>query len=164
MDVVSALAKLLACRQLRQQFTRGAANVAERLCEDAADREVLLALDPTELNRQAALLLHKRVREVSRVVPATMAGRYDQFIAYAQGHWPSGHHRHLQDGYDFLTELSNNGHRVCLKEIKKLRRELIPDVPFLSLGWIHTVRGWRIGAAVYWPGPGFRIDRLITLG
>ena len=114
MDSVSALARLLTDRTLRDRHREDPEAVAAALGCAGVDADKLIALDPTQIAEQADGLIRKRYHEVRALLPETMAhlgGRAVRlFFEFAENHWPYGHRRHQEDALAFCRSLVNSGH------------------------------------------------------
>lgn len=114
MDFVSALARLLTDRTLRDRHREDPEAVADALDCMGYDADKLIALDPAQIAEQADGLIRKRYHEVRALLPETMAhlgGRATRlFFEFAENHWPDGHRRHQEDALAFCRSLVIAGH------------------------------------------------------
>lgn len=120
-DFAACLARLLTDEFLRCEFARDAARVADSLELREEERTAWMALPPDQVNRQAEVLLTKRFREVSRLIPRTTANlgceAYSLYRCYATHVWPSGPRRHVLDAVAFCRYLRQRTRdRVCDSE------------------------------------------------
>jgi hypothetical protein len=106
-DLVSALGRLLSRAEERRRFTEDRQAWVEALgLADLAERELLLRLEPSELEAQARVLIEKRAGEVAERLPRTRARLGEEFAPlfarFVELDWPRGHLRHLYDALGFL--------------------------------------------------------------
>lgn len=161
MDVVTALSKLLVGRSLRDDFARSPEKVAKSLSDDADDIAILRAINVAELQRQAELLISKRLREVTDLVPHSMSDQSASFKQFTTAVWPNGQYRHWHDALGFLHFLIQKKSRVCLREYLKVSIVLHPGKHLCKFGYIHTSRGWRFGGVLHLPS--LKVTSYMTL-
>lgn len=140
-EFTTILGRLLTDPELRRRFRRDPASAARAL---DADPSSLAAIDPDGLDLQAETLLEKRLHEVSKLLPRTVAGLgirgAPAFREYACAHWPEGHRRHAEDAAAFGSFLRERGFPLCRSE---LNRHLFT---MGSASWaIHLVADARVG-------------------
>ncbi len=168
MDQIEALAKLLCSTSLRHQLAVAPSNTANDLCEDPQDVEFLLALDTQQLSRQGDLLLNKRAREVSFLIPHSVrvlqADFKDCFNQYAHQYWPGDSRRYQMDAFAFLCYLRDQGRRICLLEYRRLGSVLKKPQNFLDVGFVATKRGWRFGLVLKFQMSNRYREFVLTLG
>lgn len=108
-DFITALARLLANPALRKTFRSNPRKAADLLNLTGADKSMFVALSATQLERQARLLINKRMREVFTVLPLTVQGlganAAAYFSDYAAEFWPDSHRRHTVDAWNFCNYL-----------------------------------------------------------
>lgn len=143
-DLLSALGRLLSDSALRRQFQRDPLEAARKLALRPADLAAFVALEAGGLERQAQCLLNKRFHEIGKLMPETMArlgpSARTLFSAYAPGHWPAGHTRHVEDAIEFGRFLLRENEPMCRAEWNRLHFTLSP-ARFCA----HFVRGIRAG-------------------
>jgi len=104
-DFTSALAQLLVNPALRDTFSSSPQAAADLLNLNGADRSLFVALQADQIERQAQLLITKRMRETFVLLPLTVkalgATAAAHFSEYATGYWPEGHRRHSLDALNF---------------------------------------------------------------
>jgi hypothetical protein len=117
-DLTLALGRLLADPSLRETLRRDAAEASRILDVD------LRGIDVDGLDLQADALLEKRLHEVAKRLPRTLAqlkgaaGRV--FREYAVRSWPQGHDRHLRDAAAFVGFLAERDLPLCRSEANRL--------------------------------------------
>jgi hypothetical protein len=108
-DFVTALAQLLVNPRLQETFSRDPQAAADLLTIANEDRDLLVSLSPAQLERQARLLITKRMRETFGFLPLTVKALGENAAAYfrdyAQGYWPATHRRHTVDALGFCKFL-----------------------------------------------------------
>lgn len=121
------LARLLCEPGLRAEFAVDPEACVRGLGADDALAARLVQLHPPSIERQAQALLDKRLLEVRRLLPATVAGLGDAarvlFAAHAQHFWPAGAGRHEQDAVVFAAFLRDRRAAVDAREVNWLRFE-----------------------------------------
>lgn len=104
--------RLLSDGELRARFKSNPAITAKELGLDHGELDLAISVDSESLERQAALLIHKRYHHVKQILPWTfqkLAKRaYSQFEEYAGLNWPSGVQYHMHDAEGFLEWLMKN--------------------------------------------------------
>lgn len=109
-DFMTALSRLLSNASLRHRHRQDPIQAAGLLSIRAEDRDALIALDPDQLDAQAHTLLTKRLGAARRMVPELFDENAEetanQFLAYAETFWPTGHNRHHEDALNFCSYLS----------------------------------------------------------
>lgn len=103
------LAQLYTHRQLREQFFTNPAEVREKWGIEEASIQQLSTLDRAQVEFFASSLIHKRLNQVSKLLPLTQKalGRDFSrlFLDYAETYSPSGIKKHLNDGLAFCNFL-----------------------------------------------------------
>jgi len=109
MDFTSALAQLLTKPALRETFLSDPEMAADLINLRAADRTLFVSLPTAQLQRQAQLLITKRMRAVFEQVPITVkslgADAAGYFHEYATQYWPHTYNRHHVDAMHFCQYL-----------------------------------------------------------
>lgn len=126
-DFVTALARLLSNATLRAKFIVAPNSVADELNVASLDRSAFVALDPSELEEQATVMINKRWHEVERLIPKTVEGlgtsAQDMFRFFANQDWPTGHRRHPEDALRFIQFIeANKLAKPNQKELARLRQ------------------------------------------
>jgi len=121
-DLTIVLGRLLSDAALRETLRRDPEAASAILGVGAA---TLRELDPDGLERQALGLIDKRLHEVAKRLPRTVAGLGARsarlFREHAAGPWPEGHDRHLKDAAAFGAFLERRGLPVCRSELNRIR-------------------------------------------
>jgi hypothetical protein len=138
-DFTHALARLLSDQRLRQSFKNDAAAMVAKLGLDGADRAAILALDATDLDRQALALVSKRRAEALRLIPSTLrclgsSRAAELFEGFAETFWPQSHRRHLEDAVAFGAYLERMGEPFDAAELNRLAFRL--HQKRVSIRWI----------------------------
>ena len=124
-DLTTALGRLLSDSALRRAHARDPAGVALRLGVCVAHLEPFLGLDCDGVEMQAQALIAKRYHEAAIFLPVTISRLGDEartrFFEYADGAWPTGHRRHLEDAAAFCEHLSLTFAGLCRAEHNWLR-------------------------------------------
>jgi hypothetical protein len=108
-DFTSALAQLLVNPALRNTFSSNPRTAADLLNVVDSDRSMFVSLCVAQIERQAGLLITKRMRETFLLLPLTAkvlgskAAAY--FSEYAVEYWPDTHRRHATDALNFCQYL-----------------------------------------------------------
>jgi len=125
-DFTTVLARLLRDGAARDAYRANATALAEvwRVRED--DLDAFLAFDPGELETQAAVLLRKRLDQVARLIPRTLAaldeGAWPVFRDYARAHWPDDDGAGYADACDFCMAIrQGRPAALCMAEWNRLR-------------------------------------------
>ncbi|HAB14832.1 MAG TPA: hypothetical protein PLX89_09860 [Verrucomicrobiota bacterium] len=125
-DFTTALARLLRDGRLRDEFAADPKAVTAQMELAERDSLTLQALDPTDLEFQAQVLLRKRFDVVRRLIPQTCRHLSDQawpsFAQYARGHWPNSGDAAEIDAQAFCSHLQSvYSDRVSPLEWNRLR-------------------------------------------
>ena len=125
-DFTTALARLLRDGAARDAYRANATRLADAWQVQADDLDAFLALDPGELETQAAVLLGKRLDQVARHIPRTLAalgeGAWPAFRDYARAHWPADDGAGYADASDFcMTIRQGRPAALCMAEWNRLR-------------------------------------------
>jgi hypothetical protein len=144
-EALDALALLLASTRRRALLRSDpAALQAEVGCSEST-LNWLAGLDPGELQAQAAGLVGKRRSEVCRLLPRTTAALGADaellFAQYAEGRWPEGHRRHLDDAAGFCEYLRQCGRddAVDTREAASCLRRSAASSRILHGGWLRAL-------------------------
>jgi hypothetical protein len=125
-DFTTALARLLRDGAARDAYRANATSLAEAWQVQVDDLDAFLALDPCELETQAVVLLRKRLDQVARLIPRTLAALGEEawpaFRDYARAHWPADDVAGHADAYDFCTAIREvRPAALCMAEWNRLR-------------------------------------------
>ena len=134
-DLTTVLGRLLSERGLRDGLRRDPEGLARELDVEPSWLE---GLNFDDLHAQAEALLNKRFEEVSRILPQTLsllgATAVEVFRAHAEGFWPAGHRRHVEDALAFGRFLEARGLPCSASELHRLR--FSSGRERLSLRWV----------------------------
>jgi hypothetical protein len=122
--------------------------VADELRLRRADRAAFLALSLDQVEAQAEALLRKRFHQISKLLPLAMERMGDDawahFRRYAEGHWPEGHRRHLEDALEFVRYLkAQEVGELSWRELHRLQFLLSERRVAVHVLWGFAVRGRR---------------------
>lgn len=124
-DYVTALGRLLSSPALQALYEDNPQNLADVLNLNDADRCLFVNLSTQQVHTQAKLLINKRLREVSKLLPLTCHSLgmrlSDLFSTYAASYWPDSHRRHLHDAYFFCRYLKSHNDELNQSEFNKIR-------------------------------------------
>lgn len=141
-ELTSVLARLLSEPTLRAAFRRDAADLADQLGLQGAERDVFLTLDANQLEAQAEALIAKRLHEVEALRPdlfrAQPAERRARFRRYAEGYWPTGHRRHHQDATQFARYLLESP--ADLEPVERHRLQFLSSRRRFALHFVGAAR------------------------
>ncbi|MBI3858437.1 MAG: hypothetical protein HY293_22360 [Planctomycetes bacterium] len=138
-DLTTVLGRLLSDPALRAELRRDAAAAARSLDADPAE---ISALDVDGLERQAEMLVEKRLHEVGKLLPLTLAALGGEAAARFREHaalcWPGGHRRHAEDAAAFGRYLEARGLPRSRSELNRLRFAMRGGR--ISLGFVPDAR------------------------
>ncbi|MFM8469789.1 MAG: hypothetical protein ACKODH_07450 [Limisphaerales bacterium] len=142
-DFSTALARLLSDTGLRERFARDSAAVAAQLRVQPPDRDAFVALSTTELETQARILLRKRFKAVSYLIPATMdrlgPTAWTCFLEHARCCWPQGANMEVEDTRQFCAHLAvKQPAALCQSELNRLRFHLSSQR--WAVRWVRDLR------------------------
>jgi len=110
-DFITAFGRLLRDASLRHAYASDPLGTAENIGLPIESRSAWLALDPTDLEFQAEVLLRKRFEAVSQLIPQTIANAgaraWPLFAEYARHVWPGGEPVELDDARGFCSHLES---------------------------------------------------------
>ena len=124
-DFVSALAQLLVNPALRDTFSSNPQTAADLINITGADRQMFVSLPVAQIERQARLLITKRMREAFVMLPLTVkalgssAAAY--FSEYAAEYWPDTYRRHAMDALSFCNFLRSRKLACNQSEYNRVR-------------------------------------------
>ena len=112
-NVIETLALLLSDETARTDFHRSPKLFLDRFNLEEVDKQLLLEMEPRQLEIQAKALLSKRLSEIRKLIPATSRALgvriRNLFLDYSTNHWPTGYKRHLLYTAMFCEYLASIG-------------------------------------------------------
>lgn len=123
-NIITAVGRLLSCKDLRKSFVKDPEALALELGVDEDERAYFIDIDIGQLEAQAKTLVSKRFHEIKKLLPETTCRlgdkAYEYFIDYSEQYWPDGSNRHTLDACTFIKYLRSTKVNICKEEYNRL--------------------------------------------